>query len=631
MKLISGEGSMPYLDIRKPLALAVAAASLCMASQAHAVKFNWGDIEGTFTSNFSVGASWRTEDASNRVISPGNTDGKGRASSSTADDGNLNYGKGDVYSTLFKGVHDLDLNGGNYGLFTRVKYWYDHEAAKGRVPHGHAATNYEPDTRLDTSDFEDLAQDSGFEFLDYYAYGNFEIGDKPIELRAGNMVLSWGESTFIQNGINVINPFDVTALRKPGAEIKEALLPVGLVYGNIGLTYDLSVEAFYQYEWKRAVLDECGTYWSAADPYGGGCNYLTASNLSSDLEQVGANFIVPRGRDIEASDSGQWGIAARYFVESLNATEFGLYYMNYHSRTPILSATNATENFGNPFIGFPPGVNLANPEVTFEFPEDIDLYGLTFATNLGAWAWSGELSYRPDFPLQIHTTDILQAIAFGDFAEWSTMLDRMQDAGAGGHVAGYDDVSYTQFQMTFIKFFEQVLGASRLSFATEIGGVWLGGMDSDINYGRSAAYGIGDFEPFISEAPLIGGVEVSCNSHLGVGLVLPGFAPNTNASYCNNDGFTDDFSWGYRVRAGLDYSDVFAGINLTPTLAWSHDVHGNSPPPNFVEDRKALSLGLRADYLNIYQANLSYTTFFGADYNELEDRDFVSVSFSVAF
>jgi len=130
-----------------------------------------------------------------------------------------------MYSFLWKGVHDLDLNAGNYGFFTRVKYWYDYELAEGNVDHGHAATLYQPDSELDTSDFEDLAQDSGFEFLDYYAYGSFNVADRPVELRAGNMVLSWGESTFIQNGINIINPFDVTALRKPGSEIKEALLP----------------------------------------------------------------------------------------------------------------------------------------------------------------------------------------------------------------------------------------------------------------------------------------------------------------------------------------------------------------------------------------------------------------------
>ncbi|MEH6581537.1 MAG: DUF1302 domain-containing protein [Halioglobus sp.] len=610
--------------LKNPLVAAIAVASLGLAGQAQAVKFDWGNIEGTFTSNFSVGASWRTEDASNRVISPGNTDGEGRASGSVTDDGNLNYDQGDMYSLLFKGVHDLDLNAGNFGFFTRVKYWYDYELANGEVAHGHAATDYEPNSELDMSGFEDLAQDSGFEFLDYYAYGSFEIAEKPVELRAGSMVLSWGESTFIQNGINVINPFDVTALRKPGAEIKEALLPVGMIYTNIGLTHDLSVEAFYQYEWKRTVLDECGTYWNSGDPYGGGCDYLTATGGRSDLDQATSvpPYTVPRARDIEASDSGQWGIAARYFVESLNATEFGLYYLNYHSRTPIFSAVNPTENFGLPFI------LGSNPQYIFEFPEDIDLYGLTFATNLGSWAWSGELSYRPDFPLQISQTNILQAAALGSYAEWSTVIDRSEAAGAGGIVHGYDDVSYTQFQMTFIKFFEQVLGASRLSFAAEAGATWLGDMDSDQSYGRSSSYGVGSFKPFVSEQ--FPGVEVSCNSH-AVLEVLADFKPNSNAGYCNSDGFTDDFSWGYRVRAGLDYSDVFAGINLAPNLAWSHDVSGNSPAPNFIEDRKALSLGVKASYLNIYQADLAYTTYFGADYNDQQDRDFVSLSFSVAF
>ena len=239
---------MRYVRRSSAALLPACAIALGLSPAAHALKFNLGEFEGNFTSNFSVGASWRTEDPSNRVVSPGNTDGEGRAASSVTDDGNLNYEKGDMYSMLFKGVHDLDLNAGNYGAFARFKYWYDYELAEGNVPHGHAATNYVSDQELDMSDFEDLAQEQGFEFLDYYVYGNFELGDKPVELRAGNMVLSWGESTFIQNGVNIISPFDVTALRKPGSEVKEALLPVGLLYGNIGLTYDLSVEAFYQYD-----------------------------------------------------------------------------------------------------------------------------------------------------------------------------------------------------------------------------------------------------------------------------------------------------------------------------------------------------------------------------------------------
>ena len=602
-----------WYDARKStLALACAAAAASLSPHAVALKFNWGELEGTFNSNFSVGASWRTEDPSLRVVSPGNTDGKGRAASSVTDDGNLNYDEGDMYSLLFKGVHDFDLTNGAFGVFTRFKYWYDHELAEGNVPHGHAANGYIPDQELDLSDFEPLAQEQGFEFLDYYVYGSIDIADKPVELRAGNMVLSWGENTFIQNGVNVINPFDVTALRKPGSEIKEALLPVGMLYGSMGVTRDLSVELFYQYDWERTILDECGTYWNSGDPYGGGCDFLTASASPSDLEQLRDDFIVPRAPDDTPSDSGQWGIAARYFIESLNATEVGAYYVNYHSRTPIFSAVNPTENFGQPFI------LGSNPQYIFEFPEDIEVYALTFATNLGFWALSGELSYRPDFPLQINQTQILQAAALGSFAEWSTVAERSAEAGPGGRVQGYDDVEYTQFQMPFIRFFEQVMGASRLSFAAEVGATFLDGLDDDQVYGRSSTYGVGEFEPFQSQ--VFPGVTISCDSHAAL-EALADFKPNTNSSYCNDDGFT----------AGLDYSDVFAGINLTPNVAWSHDVEGNSPPPNFIEDRMAFSVGVRADYLSRYQADLSYTTFFGADYNDQEDRDFISLSFSVAF
>lgn len=102
--------------------------------------------------------------------------------------------------------------------------------------------------------------------------------------------------------------------------------------------------------------------------------------------------------------------------------------------------------------------------------------GLTFATNLGDLAVSGELSYRPDFPLQINTTEVNQAIALSSYAEWSRLLDRSLEAGPGARVDGYDDVTYTQFQMTFVKLFEQVLGASRLSLVGEVGGTWVGDM-----------------------------------------------------------------------------------------------------------------------------------------------------------
>ena len=602
-------------------AAALVALTALVAMPAQAIKFNWGEVEGSFITDISLGASWRMEDADNDFLSPGNTNGKGKASSSTTDDGNLNYDDGDLYSAQVRGLHDLELTYGNFGAFTRVKWWYDYVLDNEEVDHGHVPNDYQPDEELEMGDFMDLAQESGVELLDYYLFAEIDIGEVPVEFRAGKLVLSWGESTFIQNAVNTINPFDVTALRKPGTEIKEALLPTGLIYTNIGATPDLSLELFYQYEWDRTIVDECGTYWNAGDVFGGGCDKLTVSTATSDREQVATGNFIPRGPDDNPSSSGQWGLSARYFVEALNGTEFGFFYTNTHSRTPIFSGINATENFGAPFIFG------ANPQYRFEYPEDIELYGLTFATNLGFWAVSGEVSHRPDFPLQINTTEIAQALALGTFGEWSRMLDRVLEAGPGGRVRGYDDVKYTQAQMTFIRFFEQVFGADRLNFAAEVGAVWVDDMDDDQNYGRSATFGIGSFQPFNSE--MFGGVEVSCNSHPVLGAL--GVLPNSQAQNCTNDGFTDDFSWGYRVRGSLEYNSLIAGINIKPSIAWSHDVSGYSPAPNFVEDRMALSLALGGDYLNKYRGELSYTTFFGADYNELEDRDFLSLSFAIAF
>ena len=43
-------------------------------------------------------------------------------------------------------------------------------------------------------------------------------------------MINWGESTFIQGGINVVNPVDVSRLRVAGAELKEAFLPINSIW-----------------------------------------------------------------------------------------------------------------------------------------------------------------------------------------------------------------------------------------------------------------------------------------------------------------------------------------------------------------------------------------------------------------
>lgn len=618
----------------KSASIGLLLASFALSFPAAALEFTWGDVEGSFNSQISIGSSWRMEDQDAQLVTPGNRPGFGLASTSTGDDGNLNFDDGDAYSVILKGVHDFELSKGDFGLFLRGKYWYDTELADGKRPHGNSANLYTPDEELADSDFDDFAQASGIELLDAFVYGTFYVGDNqmPIDLRLGRQVASWGESTFIQNGINVINPIDVSAFRRPGAEIREGLLPVSMATVSIGLTDALSFDAFYQIEWEKTVIDGCGTYFSSADVAATGCNVVTLTNLVNDQTNMLGGLFITRRPDIEPDDSGQFGVSFRYFAEKLAGSEFGVYYMNYHSRIPYLGGfTSSNELLGGPpNTPFIPGDPLGgNPAYFAEFPEDIELYGISFATNLGGFAVSGEISHRPDFPVQINTTEILQG-AVG-LAPWSTVTPIVIAAGPGAATSGYDELPVTQAQVTFIRFFDQVLGGDRLSFAAEIGANWVGDLpeQSVQRYGRSPIFGMGYFDPIpLPSPPLPPGEFITCEAGNALAGVAP---PNTNARNCTTDGYVTDSSWGYRIRAALTYNDVFAGINLTPSLAWSHDVDGYSPNSNFTEDAKALSVALRGDYLNRYSGTLSYTSFFDGDYSTILDRDFLSLSLSVSF
>ena len=612
---------------RLPMAVSLAST---LAAPAFGVTFNIGEIEGQFDSSLSVGASWSMRGADKDLIGVNNG---GDGLSQTSDDSHLNFKKGETFSKIFKGIHDLELKYGDTGVFVRGKYWYDFEL--------------KDESRLfkdiDDHNRKEGAQSSGAQILDAFVYHNYAIADMPGSVRLGKQVVSWGESTFIQNGINAINPIDVSAFRRPGAEIKEGLIPVNMFYVSQSLTDNLSAEAFYQIEWDQTVTDNCGTFFAQPDIVADGCDgnlrvLRSAASLGPalaaltgrgiDVNQEGV--LVRRGGDRDARDGGQWGTALRYFFEPLD-TEFGAYFINYHSRTPIFSGSAPSQAVFVDSAGLGALAPLAvagRSNYFMEYPEDIRLYGLSFSTTLPTGtAWSGELSYRPNAPVQLNSTDILFA-GVGPLAALSPAFAAFGNASVldgvpGQDLHGYRRKEITQFQTTFTHFFDQVMGASRLTLVGEIGVVHTGGLEStsQARYGRDPIYGPG---PLPATGPV--------NTCLALNTSTLGSATAENVSkYCENDGFTTSTAWGYRARAIWDYNDAFAGVNLKPSIAWSHDVDGYGPNGLFTEDAKAVSLGLDAEYQNTYTASLSYTDFFGGKYNTLIDRDFLALSFGVNF
>jgi len=576
---------------RAKLALAVSLAS----TPTWGVSFNVGPVEGQIDSELSIGASWSTAKADSKLIGA-NNGGKGQ--SEISDDGRLNFKRGETFSKIFTGMHALELKYGDSGLYVRGKYWYDFELQDDSRPF----------KAISDSGRKASAQSSGSQLLDAFVYHNYAIADQPGAVRLGKQVVSWGESAFIGGGSNAINPTDASAYRRPGTEYKDGLVPVNLFYISQNLTDNLSADAFYQLDWEQSEADNCGTFFSRSDVMADGCsgNYRVMNKRSAlDVADLAAltgagvevneeGVLVRRGADRNARNSGQFGVAMHYVFEPLD-TEFGAYFMNYHSRDPILSAGAAPQSAYSAAAGsggLAPMIVAGNSSYYVEYPEDIRLYGLSFATTLSTGtAWKGELSYRPNAPVQLNSNDLLYANV--------TLLPGLAQASPltvtpGADIQGYRRKEVTQFQTSLTHVFDNAMGADRLTVTGEVGVTYVGGLDSpsDLRYGRDPVFGSD-----------------------------------------GNDGFTTATSWGYRGRAVWEYNSVLPGVNLKPNLGWSHDISGYSPAPNanFEEGRKAITLGLDGEYQSTYTSSLSYTNFFGGRYNTLSDRDFVALTVGVKF
>lgn len=616
---------------RRALALATAFALAGLAAPAAAISFGNDDgFHGTLNTTLSYGISVRVEDRDSDLIGKAFYDptvsalglgsdaqraARGRYSVN-GDDGNLAYDQWDPFSNAVGANVELSLNyGANWGLFVRGYGFYDFEnedrdnlsrAAKNRVG---------TQTRI----------------YDAFLFNNFTLGNQSGSWRVGKQVVSWGESTFIQNGINAINPVDVSKLRVAGAELKQAFLPVNMVWGSLNLSDRVSLEAFYQLDYDETDADPVGTYFSTNDfaVIGGryvmlnfgtvpqpvinpnlfdevcvGGNYgASDTGLPANLVAAGCSAAFPRSPTRKPQDDGQGGLALRYFADWLNNTEFGFYAMRYHSRVPLISGfavTTTAPNSGSYFT---------------EYPEGIRLFGLSFNTLLesSGVALQGEVSYRPNMPFQLDDVEIL----FAGLSPLNAVIpqpglrfqSQLGQFSPGEEIRGYRRAKQWQLQLTGTKVFGpgNIVGADQISLVGEVGFTQV-----------SLPYGV----RFNGDGTDTGGGPDVTSGGLRNPITQVG-------------GFPTDFSWGYRVAARADYNNVFGKpMNLSPRIAFNHDVNGTSPGPggNFLEGRKSVTLGAELSYLNQWVFDLSYTNFFGGgSFNLINDRDFVAATAKYSF
>ncbi len=654
--------------LRLPLlgALALAAA----VPSARAFVFEIGEIKGSFDTTLSVGGLYRLHDPDPALYSiSGSFNGvAGQQRSSNADDGNLNYRKGTA-SFLVKANHDLQLDYKNSGLFVRGYYFNDFVNSNGTR------------NRTPLSDEAEKIVAEGAELLDAYVYFKFDAGAMPANLRIGQQVLSWGESTFIPNGINSVNPIDVAKLRTPGSELKEALLPVNMVSASLSLTDKLTMEAFYLLDWKRTRVDPPGTYFSTNDFVAkGGKKVYLGFGAIADSNPLGS---ILRGTDNEPSDSGQYGVNFRYLAEKLNNTEFGLYFMNYHSRLPAISARTPTSAISSAFVQATAG-SLANANIAPVMAANgippatiaVVLPNLVGSALLGVPAGSLDPSLAPYaafYPAAQSVASGARTIGFLTAAQTGNyVIEFPEDIHLFGAsfntnlkgIALQGELSYRSNQPLQVDDVE-LLFAALSSINPAFGpnnqiGNFLGQLNTPITgyrrhkvwTGQMTATRVGRGILGAAQSTLVGEIgfvraDLPAKSTLrydGLGTFVGGNLAAMTASGSNASGtlplsepasaFADEFSWGYQLVGRLDYNNVFAGVNVSPLLVFAHDVGGNTPLPlgNFLHGRKTITVGADFTFQNAWAFELRYVNFSGASrYNLVGDRDYVSATLKYSF
>ncbi|HAG41668.1 MULTISPECIES: DUF1302 domain-containing protein [unclassified Pseudoalteromonas] len=685
------------LFVKNKIAIGLAAASLGLSAAANAANFEVGGFDVTFDSTFSYGQSVRVEDRDFDIIGKSNNpafDWTGYnpslntiyssqdvwaqpgSYSNNGDAGNLNFDSGDSFSKLLKGTHDLSISKDNYGLFTRFMYFYDFELMDG----DRAYVNPTSGQGVDPCDDDDTKEQScaDIRLLDAYVWANFDLndGNNPLSIRLGQQVVNWGESTLISHGINV-NPVDIDRLKAPGAELKEAFIPVGMLWASLGITENITLEGFYQYQWHETRLPAAGTYFSTNDfaaengyqqnvQLGFTSNpdidmaFLTDSlnNLYTNFAQIAAaqgidptsaegqallanmylahpTKVALKGKGdngkTEPDDGGQYGLRLGVFLPEWNDTEVALYHVNYHSRRPLISGR--VSNFSQAAIAQDLAM-IATTEITDDnvadlvafskaendYPEDIKLYGLSFNTTIGETAFAGEFAFRKDEPLQIDDVELL----------YTAMPEQLALAGIRPDFAGISQMSFGD-AISSVAAGEVAQGyierdTSQIQFtATHLFGPSLGA-DSWAVVGEVGAVKIHDM-PDYDEMRL----NVSGTGRSGV-ITGPGTTDYTTLQLGLSNGpeeksFATASSWGYRLIAKGDYFNLYNGINFSPRFVFSHDVNGNTPDPMFlfIEDRKSLGVTMNFNYQNAWSLDVSYNSFWGGgDINTFSDRDYVS-------
>lgn len=320
------------------------------------------DIKVSWDNTLKYSAAWRVKSRDPRV--------EGSAFNPNLDDGDRNFDRG-LISNRADLLSEFDVAyQKNYGFRVSAAAWYDSVYNRSN-DNDSAATNNSVSTA--NNEFPDATRKlhgRKAEFLDAFVFGKFNPDDMGLSLRAGRFTQLYGESLFFGgNGIAAAqtSPDIVKLLSVPSSQFKEILRPVGQFSAQLQVSPQVSVGAYYQYEWRKARLPGVGSYFSFADFVDDGGERL--------FTPLGA---LPRGDDLAARDSGQGGAQVRFKAGDV---EYGFYAARFHDKFP--------QFYVRPISG----------DYAVVYAQDIKVYGVSASTVFGETNVAAEMSIRRNAPL----------------------------------------------------------------------------------------------------------------------------------------------------------------------------------------------------------------------------------------
>jgi hypothetical protein len=520
---------------RSGLAAAAAAAIVLAGAPAEAFEFDTGnpDLAVRWDNTARLNFGMRTEQRNDLI-----------GNNQFYDEGTYSFDRGDLVAARADWFSELDVTWQKrFGGRVSAQAWYDGAyGTYGRSNPKFAAIASYQDNRY-TDYTRDLYRGVDAEFLDAFVFGRFDLGDTPLTVKLGRHTLYWGESLFVNGNLNSIayaqNPLDLQkGFATPGAEAKELFRPLNQISAQAAVSDELTLMAQYYFEWDSFRFPEGGTFLGPVD----------FAFRGPQQQFLGPLGFATNGGNINPDEMGDWGIGARWSPQWLDGT-LGFYYRNYSDKLPQVLLTR---------------VGVGTSQYNLVYGDNISLYGISLAKNIGGVSVGAELSYRNNTPLN--------AVVLGNAAA-AGVLPGGETAGPRGNTANG--------LVNMLGVLPKTALFDAATWAGEL--VW---------------------------AHL---VSVRSGANLFMGEGYGGCAATATAPAKDKwDGCTTSNYFGMSAAFTPIWYQVFPGVDLTAPMAIFGGLSGNAPTVfGGNQGNGNYSIGLGADVYQKYRFDLKYIDYFG--------------------